>query len=211
VSDQLARVIRHARRLQRRAAQISADIVNRVDLGLGDQAFDIHPSAEFRTPQQIALGDACVIKERVILNGRSQLRRNGITLGADCYIKEGCILDAYGGYIAVAGPCAIGQNTIMHGGGGIEIGAHVIMGANCYLIASNHQYGSTELPIMLQGDHRRGISVGNNVWLGGGVTVLDGVAIGDNVVVGAGTVLAKSVHDNSVVFNNRTLDQRGIF
>ncbi|WP_414641164.1 acyltransferase [Baekduia sp.] len=99
----------------------------------------------------------------------------------------------------------------MHGGGGIEIGSHVIMGANCYLIASNHQYRSRELPIMLQGDHRRGISIGSNVWLGGGVTVLDGVSIGDNVVVGAGTVIAEPVESNSVVFHSRALTQRGMF
>jgi acetyltransferase-like isoleucine patch superfamily enzyme len=190
-------------------AQAASDTVNRSELGLDHRLFDIHRTVEFRNPQQISLGQACVIKARSILNGRSDARAHGLVLGRDSYVKEGCILDAYGGSITIAGPCALGQNTIMHGGGGIEIGSHVLMGANCYVIASNHKYRSRELPIMLQGDHRRGISIGDNVWLGGGVIVLDGVTIGNNVVVGAGTVVSEAIPANSVVAGDRTLIHKG--
>nr|WP_254007635.1 DapH/DapD/GlmU-related protein [Rhizobium sp. L1K21] len=54
---------------------------------------------------------------------------------------------------------------------------------------------------MLQGDVRKGISIGSNVWVGGNVTILDGVNIGSNCVIGAGTLVAKSVPENTVVFN----------
>ncbi|MFJ5933947.1 sugar O-acetyltransferase [Streptomyces sp. NPDC093071] len=42
------------------------------------------------------------------------------------------------------------------------------------------------------------ISIGNNVWLGGGVIVCPGVSIGDNSVVGAGSVVTKDVPANVV-------------
>ncbi|MFF5390188.1 sugar O-acetyltransferase [Streptomyces sp. NPDC013012] len=42
------------------------------------------------------------------------------------------------------------------------------------------------------------ISIGNNVWLGGGVIVCPGVSIGDNSVIGAGSVVTKDVPANVV-------------
>ena len=43
------------------------------------------------------------------------------------------------------------------------------------------------------------ISVGNDVWIGGNVTIIGGVHIGNNVFIGAGAVVTKDVPDNTVV------------
>jgi len=43
------------------------------------------------------------------------------------------------------------------------------------------------------------ITVGNDVWIGGNVTVIGGVHIGNNVVVAAGAVVVGDVPDNTVV------------
>lgn len=43
------------------------------------------------------------------------------------------------------------------------------------------------------------ISVGNDVWIGGNVTVIGGVNIGNNVIVAAGAVVTKDVPDNTIV------------
>lgn len=45
-------------------------------------------------------------------------------------------------------------------------------------------------------------SIGDNVWLGGGVIVCPGVAIGNNVTVGAGSVVVKDLPDNVVAVGN---------
>jgi maltose O-acetyltransferase len=42
----------------------------------------------------------------------------------------------------------------------------------------------------------RPITVGDNVWLGGGVIVLPGVSIGANTVVGAGAVVTRDLPPN---------------
>ncbi len=46
------------------------------------------------------------------------------------------------------------------------------------------------------------ITIGRNVWIGGGVTVLPGVTIGDNVTIGAGSVVAKDIPSNCVAVGN---------
>ncbi len=42
------------------------------------------------------------------------------------------------------------------------------------------------------------ITIGNNVWIGAGSTILAGVEIGDNTVIGAGSVVKKSIPANVV-------------
>ena len=48
-------------------------------------------------------------------------------------------------------------------------------------------------------EYAKPINIGNNVWIGGGVTVLSGVNIGNNVVIAAGAVVTKNVPDNCVI------------
>ena len=51
-------------------------------------------------------------------------------------------------------------------------------------------------------EYAKPIKVGNNVWIGGGVTVLSGVIIGDNTVIGAGSVVTKNIPSNVVACGN---------
>jgi maltose O-acetyltransferase len=44
----------------------------------------------------------------------------------------------------------------------------------------------------------KAISIGNNVWIGGNVTILPGVSIGNNSIIGAGAVVTKDVQENCI-------------
>lgn len=46
------------------------------------------------------------------------------------------------------------------------------------------------------------VAVGNNVWIGGAVTILPGVTIGDNVTIGAGAVVVRDIPSNCVAVGN---------
>jgi len=173
--------------------------------------FCIERDVVFRTPEQIKIEKDCTIKTRTIINGRSKKGDFGVILGENTYLKENCYFDSYSGFVHIDGFCAFGQNTIIHGGGGVKIGKHVITGANCYIISSNHNYNSIEFPIMLQGDKRKGIIIEDNVWLGGSVIVLDGVTIGKNSIIGAGTVVTKDVPPNTLIYNENNLKSKIIY
>lgn len=71
-----------------------------------------------------------------------------------------------------------------------------IIGKNC-----------TILPRVLLGKKRPGIKppcifIGDNCYIGTGVTILGPVHIGNNVVIGAGAVVTKDIPDNCVVAGN---------
>lgn len=46
------------------------------------------------------------------------------------------------------------------------------------------------------------MTIGNNVWIGGSVTILPGVRIGNNTTIGAGSVVTKDIADNCVAVGN---------
>lgn len=46
------------------------------------------------------------------------------------------------------------------------------------------------------------VTIGNNVWIGGSVTILPGVTIGDNVTIGAGSVVVGDIPSNTVAVGN---------
>ena len=47
------------------------------------------------------------------------------------------------------------------------------------------------------------VTIGNNVWIGGSVTILPGVKVGNNVTIGAGSVVTKNIPANAVAINAR--------
>lgn len=59
------------------------------------------------------------------------------------------------------------------------------------------------LPIRLTGkEFAAPVTIGDNVWLGGGVIVCPGVTIGSNVTIGAGSVVTKDLPDRVVAAGN---------
>ena len=46
------------------------------------------------------------------------------------------------------------------------------------------------------------VSIGSNVWIGGGALILPGVSIGDNSVVGSGSVVTRDLPDNVLAMGN---------
>lgn len=123
-----------------------------------------------------------------------------IRLGERSSVGDGSILscgDSENGYgeIHVGAGSWIGQyNNLRAGGGSIRIGKDCLISQFCTLVASNHGIGRNA-PIRSQSpaEDRRGITIGDDVWLGSGVAVMPGVCIGDGAVVGANAVVTRDV------------------
>ena len=81
--------------------------------------------------------------------------------------------------------------------------ANVLMGSNV-MIGPNTLISTVNHPMTPMGRRKHlgiamPVKIGNDVWLGGNVTILPGVNIGNNVVVAAGAVVTKDVPDNTLV------------
>lgn len=79
-------------------------------------------------------------------------------------------------------------------------------GDNCMLAPGVQIYSATH---PLHPDERNSgkeygkpVTIGDNVWIGGGAIINPGVTIGDNVVVGAGAVVTKDIPPNIVIGGN---------
>ncbi|MFD1670914.1 sugar O-acetyltransferase [Agrilactobacillus yilanensis] len=79
----------------------------------------------------------------------------------------------------------------------VKIGNNVMIGPNCGIYTVNHPMNPAGRRQYLA--QAQPVTIGNDVWFGGSVTVLPGVTIGNNVVIAAGAVVTKDVPDNTLV------------
>lgn len=95
----------------------------------------------------------------------------------------------------------IGKDSVLYGP--VYIGDDVMMGTECLIYTRNHEYQDPATLMRLQGPQPvEKVIIGNDVWIGGRVTILPGVHIGNGAVIGAGAVVTKDVPDNAVVGGN---------
>ena len=82
----------------------------------------------------------------------------------------------------------------------VTIGDNVLLGPYVQIYTAYHP---TDPSIRLAGRELSSpITIGDNVWIGGGAIILPGVTIGSNTTIGAGSVVAKDVPANVVVAGN---------
>jgi acetyltransferase-like isoleucine patch superfamily enzyme len=80
----------------------------------------------------------------------------------------------------------------------VTVGRYGLFAAYTYLVGGGHAFDQAGVPVLEQPRTSRGIALGENVWLGTGVKVLDGVRVGRDVVVGAGAVVTTDLPDGVV-------------
>lgn len=82
----------------------------------------------------------------------------------------------------------------------ITFGDNVLVGPQCGFYTAAHPLDPETR--MSGREYAKPITVGNNVWIGGGVKVMPGVSIGDNCVIGGGAVVTRDIPANSLAAGN---------
>lgn len=160
----------------------------------------ISPRARF-VGKSIYIGAGVRIEDNVFMRcgGHTRDSSERIEIGEGCRIWHGVELHSWGGNIKIGTRSSLNPYCILYGHGGLDIGSHVRVATHVVIVASNHKFDSTDIPIAAQGVSARGIVIEDNVWIGAGAIVLDGVRIGTGAVIAAGAVISQDVPPNAVV------------
>lgn len=78
----------------------------------------------------------------------------------------------------------------------IEIGSGTTVGPNVMIYDHDHDLQNRGCIYSLP------ISIGENVWIGGGAIILKGVSIGNNSVIAAGSIVTRNIPANTIYMNH---------
>ncbi|GKS13502.1 galactoside O-acetyltransferase [Paenibacillus chitinolyticus] len=82
----------------------------------------------------------------------------------------------------------------------VTIGNNVLIGPNVSVFTAGHAI-HPELRVN-EVEYALPISIGNNVWIGGGAILNPGVSIGNNTIIGSGSVVTKDIPANVIAAGN---------
>lgn len=128
--------------------------------------------------------------------------------GENVWISAPFFVD-YGENIHIGNNCEINMNCVFLDCNKITLGDNCGIGPNVQIYAVTHPVDpverlnkNIEVPLGAWRAMTAPVTLGNNVWIGGGSVILPGVTIGDNTTIGAGSVVTKSIPANCLAVGN---------
>ena len=152
-----------------------------------------------RHPHKIWLGCQVTVDEGAVLDAKGEGNR-GILIEDRGFISRGAVISCKQGDISIGENSNIGTRCLIHSESSVKIGKNVLIAAYTYVVAGGlHDFSCPDVaPMHAPSLSRGGITIGDNVWLGAGVVVLDGVNIGRDAVIGAGAVVTRDIPEYSI-------------
>jgi acetyltransferase-like isoleucine patch superfamily enzyme len=127
--------------------------------------------------------------------------RGRLSLGSRCQLESGGVLHPFGGSSGLAQHVYLAPFTVTFGHVGVSLGHDKLIAMLGRILSSNHAVPPPGKIMRSVGDIIFPTHIGNDVWLGAGVTVLGGVTIGDGCVIGAGAVVTRDLPAGSYAMN----------
>ncbi len=135
--------------------------------------------------KDVEIGRGVRIRPGVII-----IPRNGkIKIGDNVSIFRGAVLDTYNGSIIIGKNVSVNYYAMLYGHGGLTIGDETRIATHSVMIPANKNYNDHSKPIRTQGETRKGITIGRDVWVAASVTILDGSKVGDGCILGANSTI----------------------
>lgn len=106
----------------------------------------------------------------------------------------------YGYNCFIGNETFINHNAYLMDCAPITIGKHCFIGPNCGMYTAIHPIVAKERNQGLE--MAKPITIKDNVWIGGDVTILPGVTIGEGSVIGAKSLVTKDIPDNVIAVGN---------
>lgn len=171
--------------------------------------------------EKMLKGDAYIASDPELVKDRRQARiltrLYNQTIETDDYTKSEILRKLLGStgenvYIEPSFKCDYGYNIhlgenfyanfdcIMLDVCEIKIGKNAMLAPNVQIYTAYHPI---DPKLRISGiEYGSPVTIGDNVWIGGGAIINPGVNIGDNVVIGSGSVVTKDIPSNCVAVGN---------
>ncbi|MGF7149274.1 maltose O-acetyltransferase [Sphingomonas zeicaulis] len=131
---------------------------------------------------------------------REALLREGLgSVGAGVVVRPPFHCD-YGYNIHLGSGVFLNFNCIILDVVKVVIGNGTQIGPGVQILTADHPRDPAERATGLESG--RPITIGRNVWIGGGALILPGVTVGDDAIVGAGSVVTRDVPAGATVAGN---------
>lgn len=121
------------------------------------------------------------------------------SLGSSFHIESPFRCD-YGSNISIGDNFYANYNCTILDCAKVSIGNNVLFAPNVSLFTAGHPIHHELRNAGIE--YAFPITIGDNVWIGGGVIINPGISIGSNVVIGAGSVVTKDIPSNTIAIGN---------
>ncbi|SOD59021.1 transferase hexapeptide (six repeat-containing protein) [Streptomyces zhaozhouensis] len=153
-------------------------------------------AAQLARQKAVLAGVEGELGARCFLSELAMVQPTSLRLGADCYVAAHAYLT---GTVVAGDHCSVNPFAVLRGtvtlGNGVRIGAHAS------ILGFNHGM-EPDRPVHRQPTSERGITIGDDVWIGSNAVLLDGITVGSGAVIGAGAVVTRDVPEWAVVGGN---------
>ena len=127
-------------------------------------------------------------------------------LGADVHIQPPFYCD-FGKNIEIGEGSFLNFNCTILDCALVKIGKRAWIASNVQIYAASHPIDAVERRTQCTA---KPVTIGDDVWLGGGVIVCPGVTIGDRTVIGAGSVVTRDIPSDVVAYGNPCRVQKNL-
>ena len=100
--------------------------------------------------------------------------------------------------LTIADNVSINSGVTILAQGGVSIGEYTMISSGVTIVSVNHDYSKLGKEAW-EGQIKKPVIIGRDVWIAAGAIILPGVTIGDGAVVAAGSVVSRDVPPYSVV------------
>ncbi len=138
------------------------------------------------------------VKMSVLLDELIGSRGDNVTIAAPFFVD-------YGEHIILGDNVEINMNCVFLDCNYITIGDYSGIGPGVHIYTVGHPINPSErlsAHSTFWNSFTAPVSIGRNVWIGGGAIILPGVNIGDGATIGAGSVVTSSIPANCLAVGN---------
>ncbi|MBT2533543.1 acyltransferase [Arthrobacter sp. ISL-48] len=152
--------------------------------------------AQFERQRLLTERDGIIIGDKAYVSALAMVDTETLVLGDESSVAAHAYLT---GTLSLGANCTVNAFTVVRGN--VTMGDGVRIGAHTSILGFNHSMDPSQ-PVFRQPVTSKGIDLGDDVWIGSNVVLLDGVTVGSHAVIAAGAVVTKDVPEWAVVGGN---------